>query len=105
MTKSQEMKVNMIRKQAENLHHSYSSDYEIKQWEVEENEYFVSVIVEVGLKNDEDSLASILCRDRLQVFIGKKGGATIPVYNSKTKKSYYRPFKSMQCGNNNTVNA
>lgn len=105
MTKMQEMKVNMIKKQAENLHHSYSSSYEIKQWEVKENEFFVSVVVEVGLKSDEGSLASILCRDRLQVFIGKKGGAKIPVYNGKTKKTYYRPFKSMQCGDNNTVNA
>ena len=105
MTNQQEIKVNMIRRQAENLHGNYSSDYEIKEWRVEENEFFVSVIVEVGLIGDEGTMASILGRDKLQVFIGKKGGTKIPVYNRKTEKTYYKPFKRMNYGDNNTVDA
>ena len=103
MTKQQERKVNMIREQAENLHGKHSSEYEIKEWKVEENEFFVSVVVEVGMIGDEGTMASIICRDRLQVFIGKRGGAKIP-FNTD-KKSYYKPFKFMTFGNNNWVNA
>lgn len=103
MTNQQEMKVNMIKSQAENLHSS--NNYEIKRWEVEETEYFISLVVEVGMKGDEGTMASILCRDTLHVFIGKKGGVRKPMYNRKTKKSYYKPFKHMSFGDNNTVNA
>lgn len=103
MTKQQEMKVNMIRRQAENLHGSHSSDYEIKEWRVEENEFFVSLVVVVGLIGDEGTVASIFCKDRLQVFIGKRGGMKIPFY--KNNKNYYKPFKYMTFGDNNSVNA
>lgn len=103
MTKQQEMKVNMIKRQAENLHGKFSTNYEIKEWRVEENEFFVSLVVEVGMIGDEGTLASIFGRDRLQVFIGKRGGAKIPFYTGN--KNYYKPFKCMLYGDNNRVNA
>ena len=99
MTKSQKDKIDMIRKQAVNLHGDFSKNYEIKQWVVEEYETFVSLVVEVGMIGDENTYASIYCRDRLHVFIGKKGGVTKPIY--KENKTIYKPFKYMNYGDNN----
>ena len=99
MTKSQLDKINKIRLQAKNLHGENSKNYEIKQWEVEEYKTFVSLVVEVGMIGDENTYASIYCRDRLHVFIGKKGGVTKPIY--KDHKTIYKPFKYMNYGDNN----
>lgn len=99
MTNSQKNKINMIKNQAKNLHGEYSINYEIKQWEIEEYDTFVSLVVEVGMIGDENTLASIYGRDRLHVFIGKKGGVTIPIY--KSNKTIYKPFKCMNYGDNN----
>ena len=102
MTKSQKDKIDMIRQQAVNLHGDFSKNYEIKQWVIEEYDTFVSLVVEVGMIGDENTYASIYGRDRLHVFIGKKGGATIPLY--KTNKTIYKPFKRMNYGDNNFIN-
>ena len=99
MTNSQQNKINMIRNQAKNLHGEYSKNYEIKQWEIEEYDNFISLVVEVGMIGDENTYASIYARDRLHVFIGKKGGVTIPIY--KSNKTIYKPFKFMSYGDNN----
>ena len=58
----------------------YSDKCEIKKWEVHENEYFVSLVVEYGLKGDEGTWAEIFARDRCHLFIGKRGGIRYPVY-------------------------
>ena len=102
MTNSQKEKINMIRQQAVNLHGDFSKNYEIKQWVIEEYDTFVSLVVEVGMIGDENTYASIYGRDRLHVFIGKKGGITIPLY--KTNKTIYKPFKRMNYGDNNFIN-
>ena len=102
MTKSQKDKIDMIRQQAVNLHGDFSKNYEIKQWVVEEYETFISLVVEVGMIGDENTYASIYGRDRLHVFIGKKGGITIPIY--KANKTIYKPFKRMNYGDNNFIN-
>ena len=99
MTNSQRNKINMIRKQAVNLHGDFAKNYEIKQWEIEEYDTFISLVVEVGMIGDENTYASIYARDRLHVFIGKKGGVTIPIY--KSNKTIYKPFKYMSYGDNN----
>ena len=99
MTKSQLDKINIIRLQAKNLHGENSKNYEIKKWELEEYDTFISLVVEVGMIGDENTYASIYCRDRLHVFIGKKGGVTIPIY--KSNKTIYKPFKYMSYGDNN----
>ena len=51
MTAAQERALKRIQKLVEN--EFYSDDYEIKEWDVKENEYFVSLVVEYGMKNDE----------------------------------------------------
>lgn len=50
------------------------SNYEIKQWEIEDCGKFVSLYVESGMKNDSGTAAAILCRKTRQIFIGIKGG-------------------------------
>lgn len=70
----------------------YSDDYEIKEWKISECEYFVSLVVEYGLKNDEGTLASLIARDRAHLFIGKKGGITYPV-TKKNGEIVRRRFK------------
>ena len=102
MTKSQQNKINMIKNLAKNLHGEYSKNYEIKQWEIEEYETFISLVVEIGMIGDENTYASIYGRDRIHVFIGKKGGVTMPIY--KKNKTIYKPFKYMTYGDNNNLN-
>ena len=65
--------------------------FEIKRFEVEENKWFVSVVAEVGYVGDEGTLAEIFARDRVQLFIGKRGGMTYPVF--KNGKYSTRRFK------------
>lgn len=52
--------------------------YEIKQYEVEDCGFFLSVYAVVGMKGDEGTMA-IICRDRVHLFVGKRGGITYPV--------------------------
>lgn len=93
MTKAQEMTIERIRKAAENMHGHCSDSYEIKEWTVDENEYFVSLCFEVGLKGDEGTMAALIARDRCQLFIGKRGGISYPV--SKNGKHYTKRFTSL----------
>lgn len=67
-----------------------AGEYEMKEFTVNECKYFVSVVAEVGMVNDEGTLASILCRNRVQLFIGERGGITYPVF--KNGKSYRKRF-------------
>lgn len=77
MTNAQEKALERIKKLVEK--EFYSDQCEIKRWDMNENEYFVSLVVEYGLKDDEGTMAEIICRDRCQLFIGKRGGITYPV--------------------------
>ena len=89
MTKQQEQKLNAIRN-AVTRQWLYNDDSEIKTWEVEENEFFVSLRVEVGLKGDEGTMAAIFGRESALIFIGKKGGLSYPTnakHNYKIKKN------------------
>ena len=89
MTKAQEKAIKKIRTLVES--DLYSDSYEIKKWDIDENEYFVSLVIEFGLKNDEGTLAAVISRDRAHLFIGKRGGITYPV--SKNGKYYTKKFK------------
>lgn len=96
MTKRQEQAVAKIRALVEK-DMLIDDNHEIKKFDLKELEYFVSVIVETGMKNDEGTLASILCRDRAHMFVWKGGRVTYPV--SKTLKNgkfkcYDKPFKA-----------
>lgn len=90
MTKSQEKALKKIKLLVEK--ELYSDDYEIKKWEVTENEYFIALVVEYGLKADEGTLAASIARDHALLFIGKHGGITYPM-SSKNGKVYTKRFK------------
>ena len=79
MTQLQEKAINRIRNLVES--DMYSDDQEIKIWEVTEHDYFVSLVVEYGLKGDEGTLACLIARTRAHLFIGKRGGITYPVWS------------------------
>jgi hypothetical protein len=51
--------------------------YEIKKAETTDCDFFVSFVIEVGMPDDEGTLASALCRDYRHFFIGKRGGVTL----------------------------
>lgn len=63
-----------------------ATKYEIKQYEVKEYDCFVSVALEVGMKDDKGTWASIFCRDRVHLFIGKRGGISYPVCGRKVSR-------------------
>ena len=84
MTKKQKMVIERIKSEIPRFDFYNSDDYEIKTFEVEENEYFVSVYFVTGRKNDEGTMASILCRKYRHAFIGKNGGIRTPGRNGKT---------------------
>lgn len=84
MTNSQIKKLIEVLHKSEVFNYEKGS-YEIKKYEVDENEFFVNVILEVGMKNDEGTYASIVCRDHVQLFIYKKGRIEYPTRKRKTK--------------------
>ena len=70
----------------------YADNHEIKEWEVEENEYFVSVVIVVGMKGDEGTLAQAFARERCHIFVYKGGKMNYPICRKKkdgTCKHYY----------------
>lgn len=96
MTKSQKRALNNIKRLAEKWESEGFKDGELKEWDVDENEYFVSVVVEIGGKNDEGTLAEVFCRDRAHLFIGKCGGVRYPVSKQLKNgdwKHYEKTFK------------
>ena len=63
---------------------------EVKTFEVEEYDHFVSVYVVLGYEHDEGTFAA-LARDYAHLFIGKRGGVRFPV--SGKNGQYCLPFK------------
>ena len=51
---------------------------EVKTFEVEEYDHFVSVYVVLGYEHDEGTFAA-LARDYAHLFIGKRGGVRFPL--------------------------
>ena len=51
--------------------------YEVKTEQVSDCGFFVSYSIEVGIADDEGTLASVLCRNYRHFFIGKRGGVTL----------------------------
>ena len=84
MTKQQEKAIKKIEELAKEL--LYGEEYEIKRFDIEElNDKFVEVVVETGMKNDSGTYAAIFCRDRAQLFVGKRGGVTYICANKRGK--------------------
>ena len=93
MTKAQEKTVGRIKAMMEQDFIYDKERYEIKEFEVKENDYFVSVVGEVGLKGDEGTLAQIFVRERFHLFIGKKGGITY--YNRKGTRKHLKKCQGL----------
>lgn len=94
MTDAQKRRVNQIRREAETF---FKGSYEIKEFEVNENEFFVSVYVSIGVIG-ENIYHKLILRINAHIFIGPRGGMTIPV-SRKLKngeyKHYYKPYTSL----------
>lgn len=88
MTQAQERSIKRIRRlvdaDCKTLHE------EVKKFEVEDYERFVSVYVVMGFENDEGTVA-YLARDYAHLFIGKRGGVRFPVRGRNGQ--YCVPFK------------
>lgn len=94
MNKKQEKTVELIKTGVMNAF-DYSRGagrYELKKFTVNECEYFVSVIAVVGMVDDEGTMAEYLCRDKVHLFIGKRGGITYPMF--KNSHYYTKRFKN-----------
>ena len=86
MTRQQERKINLIRDYMNNYMGKHSDAYEMKEEEIVDLGVggIVSVVMETGMKEDEGTMAAVLCRNRIHVFIGPKGGVTCISTNRKT---------------------
>lgn len=75
MTIKQKQKIQNIRDSVvSTIYGKQSENYEIKQFKITESEYdIVSIIIELGMKNDEGTLAECLCRNTAIIFVGKNG--------------------------------
>lgn len=91
MTKSQQAIVDQLRADYLTMKHRYgdASKYEVKAFEVDErpDSQLVFVLVESGLKGDENTMASIFCRDRLHLCIRPRGA--LSVLNARDRR--YKP--------------
>lgn len=96
MTKSQKKALDKIKQLAEKWASEGFKHGELKEWNVEENEYFVSVVVEIGSQNDEGTWGEVVCRDRAHLFIGKRGAITYPVNRLLKNGSFKHYTKRFQ---------
>ena len=86
MTDKQIRTIERIKKEIPYFDFYNSDDYEVKKFEVEENEYFVAVYFVTGRKEDEGTMTEVLCRKYRQAFIGKNGGIKVPRRKGHTSK-------------------
>ena len=83
MTKSQEIRIDWVKKEIENLINDLHETGEIKEFTVEESDYgSVWVYFEVGDAGDEKDLRSVFCRESGHFLIGKRGGIKYVPRNS-----------------------
>lgn len=78
-----------------NIYGSTSDSYEIKTFDISVNKYSTSVYIQMGLKNDEGTMASVLARRQAMFFIGKNGGLKHidgASNNLKRTKYWYQAF-------------
>lgn len=94
MTKKQMWAIENLKREVEHDIVYGSDRYEFKEFKVTEHEHFVNVVMEIGRKGDEGTMAEIYCRDRAQFFIGKRGGVRYPVAK-KNGDVVERPFRSV----------
>ena len=88
MTKSQERAIENIKRLVEK---ELGERREIKEWDVDDGEYFVSLYIVYGVKDDEGTMAAYF-RNTAHLFIGKRGAVTYPVWSKTKKTSITRKF-------------
>lgn len=98
MTNAQEIKVKQIKREMEQSW--LFGENEVKRFEVEEFDTFVSVVAEAGLKGDEGTLAQVFGRMSAHIFIGKKGGLTYWTNKGKTKRLEHINLWTVHCEQN-----
>ena len=67
----------------------WGDNHEVKELDVSDSYGAAYVDITVGLKDDEGTLAEVLCRDTYLFFIGKRGG--IFQYNG-FRQTYLTPY-------------
>jgi hypothetical protein len=95
MTKSQSVVVELLKSKFLEKHYgSTFESYEFKRFEIKEETWtkyngrkrtIVFVILESGIKNDEKTLASVLCRDYRFVVVEPKGA--VKLMNGRKRKN------------------
>ena len=74
----------------------YTDSYEIKELSIRDSYGDAYVCIEIGVKDDEGTLAEIICRDFYTFFIGKRGG--IYQYNNNYNKIYRKYYEVEKSG-------
>ena len=77
MTNSQKSAIERLRQSAIETA-LYSDKFELKKFEITENEFFVTLIIETGIKDDEGTMA-YYTREHAMFFIYKRGRIMYPV--------------------------
>lgn len=96
MTKRQEVTIKAIERRVEEFDfYGHPENYEIKEWKVTEECGIVSLVLETGMKNDEGTLACLLCRKRRHALISPKGSITIYTWNAKLQRVIRHKYVSV----------
>lgn len=96
MTKRQEAVLKAIEQQIERFDfYGHPEAYEVKEWKVTENCDRVELVFETGRKNDEGTMAAILCRKRRQAFISPRGSITVIMWNAKLRRVIQHKYVSV----------
>lgn len=103
MTAAQERVINHIKKELPRFDFYSKDGYEIKEFEVaplSDESKILSVYIVTGMKNDEGTMAAILCRKYRHFFIGVRGGIETCYYNNKFLTTFrkVKPFELLNCG-------
>lgn len=69
----------------------YTDSYEVKSLNIRDSYGDAYIDVEIGVKNDDGTMAEIFCRNYYLFFIGKRGG--IYQFNSKYSKVYRKYYE------------
>ena len=69
------------------------SKAEIKECKVEDCGDYASMFIVVGRENDENTMASVYCRETRLIFIGKRGGVSLSMVDRNLK---YKGFSRNQ---------
>lgn len=86
LNSKQQAAADRIRERILDARYGHTKDsYEIKRFEIHQRAdlQMAFLVVETGLKNDEGTAASILCRDYRHILLGVKGG--VELLNPKRK--------------------